>query len=78
MSIILDKITKTYGKQIIVDNVSLEIQTGELFVLLGASGSGKSTLLRLIAGLLPADCGRVSLDGRDVTNLPPQKRVPAV
>ena len=74
MSIILDKITKTYGKQIIVDNVSLEIQTGELFVLLGASGSGKSTLLRLIAGLLPADCGRVSLDGRDVTNLPPQAR----
>ncbi|MBA3872066.1 MAG: ABC transporter ATP-binding protein [Anaerolineae bacterium] len=74
MSIKLDKITKTYGKQVIVDNVSLEIQTGELFVLLGASGSGKSTLLRLIAGLLPADCGHVSLDGRDVTNLPPQER----
>lgn len=74
MSIILDKISKTYDKQIIVDNVSLEIQTGELFVLLGASGSGKSTLLRLIAGLLPADSGRVWLDGRDVTDLPPQIR----
>ncbi len=74
MSIILDNITKTYDKQVIIDNVSLEIQTGELFVLLGASGSGKSTLLRLIAGLLPADYGRVSLDGRDVTDLPPQER----
>jgi ABC-type Fe3+/spermidine/putrescine transport system ATPase subunit len=74
MSIILDNISKTYGKQTIVDRISLEIQTGELFVLLGASGSGKSTLLRLIAGLIPADGGRVSLDGRDVTDLPPQAR----
>jgi len=74
MSILLDNITKTYGKQKIVENVSLEIQTGELFVLLGASGSGKSTLLRMIAGLLPVDCGRISLDGRDVTDLPPQVR----
>ena len=74
MSIILDNVTKTYGKQTIVDNVSLEIKTGELFVLLGASGSGKSTLLRMIAGLLPADNGSVSLDGRDVTDLPPQAR----
>jgi sulfate transport system ATP-binding protein len=74
MSILLDNLTKSYDKQVIVDHVSIEIQTGELFVLLGASGSGKSTLLRLIAGLLPADCGSVSLDGRDVTNLPPQER----
>jgi sulfate/thiosulfate transport system ATP-binding protein len=74
MSIILVDLTKTYGKQTVVNHVSLEIQTGELFVLLGASGSGKSTLLRLIAGLAFPDAGRVALEGRDVTDLPPQAR----
>ncbi len=74
MSIILDNVRKVYGSQTIVDDISLEIQTGELFVLLGASGSGKSTLLRLIAGLLPADGGQVSLDGRNVTTFTPQER----
>src|SRR5512145_1580015 len=74
MSIVLENVTKSYGQQRVVDQLSLEIETGELFVLLGASGSGKSTLLRLIAGLLPLDAGRILLDGRDVTHLPPQVR----
>ena len=74
MSIVLENVTKAYGQQPVVDRLSLEIETGELFVLLGASGSGKSTLLRLIAGLLPLDAGRIALDGRDVTQLPPQAR----
>jgi len=42
-------------------------------VLLGTSGSGKSTLLRLIAGLTVPDSGRITLHGRDVTDLPPQR-----
>jgi sulfate transport system ATP-binding protein len=58
----------------VVHEVSLEVATGELFVLLGPSGSGKSTLLRLIAGLAEADAGRIVLQGRDVTELPPQRR----
>jgi sulfate transport system ATP-binding protein len=74
MSIVLDKLVKRYGGQLIVDDVSLEIQKGELFVLLGASGSGKSTILRIIAGLVPLDSGRVVLEGTDVTFLPPQRR----
>ncbi len=74
MSIVLNDLYKAYGKQIVVDHVSLEIETGELFVLLGASGSGKSTLLRIIAGLIPLDSGRVELDGRDVTGWSPQGR----
>src|SRR5215470_9228212 len=74
MSIKLDNVSKIYGTEKIVKDISLEIETGELFVLLGASGSGKSTLLRLIAGLIQPDSGRIELDGRDVTDLPPQVR----
>lgn len=74
MSIKLDSITKKYGKQAVVDQVSAEIKSGELFVLLGASGSGKSTILRMIAGLTELDGGRIWLHDRDVTHLPPQKR----
>jgi sulfate/thiosulfate transport system ATP-binding protein len=74
MSIVLDRVRKSFGTQPIVRDISLNIEAGELFVLLGASGSGKSTLLRLIAGLIEVDAGRISLDGRDVTHLPPQQR----
>jgi sulfate transport system ATP-binding protein len=74
MSITLENVSKRYAGQTIVDRVSLQVATGELFVLLGASGSGKSTVLRLISGLLPPDEGVIRLGGRDVTPLPPQKR----
>jgi ABC-type Fe3+/spermidine/putrescine transport system ATPase subunit/nucleotide-binding universal stress UspA family protein len=74
MSIVLENVSKRYAGQTIVDHVSLEVQTGELFVLLGASGSGKSTILRLISGLLPPDEGVIRLGGRDMAGLPPQKR----
>ncbi|HVY60599.1 MAG TPA: ATP-binding cassette domain-containing protein, partial [Planctomycetota bacterium] len=74
MSIVLDRIVKRYDGSNVVDECSLEIADGELFVLLGASGSGKSTILRLIAGLLPLDGGQVLLHGRRVDELPPQKR----
>jgi sulfate transport system ATP-binding protein len=74
MSIVLDRLGKRFGSQSVVSRVSLEIEDGELFVLLGASGSGKSTVLRLIAGLTVPDEGRIHLRGRDVTDLPPQER----
>jgi heme ABC exporter ATP-binding subunit CcmA len=74
MSIQLEAINKSYGAQRVVRDVSLNIESGELFVLLGASGSGKSTLLRLIAGLLLPDSGRIMLNDRDVTTLSPQQR----
>jgi ABC-type Fe3+/spermidine/putrescine transport system ATPase subunit/nucleotide-binding universal stress UspA family protein len=74
MSIVLQDLVKTFGTNTIVDHVSLEIHDGELLVLLGPSGSGKSTILRIIAGLIPADQGRVWLHGRDVTDLTPQER----
>src|SRR5712692_8410845 len=74
MSIILEQITKRFGNQWVVDNVSLEVADKELFVLLGSSGSGKSTILRMIAGLSRPTSGQILLHGTDVTNLPPQNR----
>jgi ABC-type sugar transport system ATPase subunit len=57
-----------------VAGVDLEVLEGELMVLLGPSGCGKSTLLRIVAGIETPTRGRVILDGRDVTDVPPQKR----
>lgn len=74
MSIVLEQLTKRYGGQFVVDNVSLEIADKELFVLLGSSGSGKSTILRMIAGLTDPTSGKILLHGRDVTHLTPQER----
>ncbi|HJQ96958.1 MAG TPA: ATP-binding cassette domain-containing protein [Candidatus Polarisedimenticolaceae bacterium] len=74
MSIALEHVTKRYADHAVVRDVSLEIASGELCVLLGPSGSGKSTILRIIAGLTDPDAGRVLLKGKDVTRLSPQKR----
>ncbi len=74
MSIVLESVTKRYGEQVVVNNVSLEVKDGEFFVLLGSSGSGKTTVLNIIAGLTDADEGKVLLHKRDVTNLPTQDR----
>jgi sulfate transport system ATP-binding protein len=74
MSILLNNISKQYASQTVLDDISLKIEQGELFVLLGASGSGKSTLLRIIAGLTPLDQGQIFFNDTDVTRLAPQKR----
>jgi sulfate/thiosulfate transport system ATP-binding protein len=68
------KIVKRFGAFTALDGVSVDVPTGSLTALLGPSGSGKSTLLRVIAGLEQPDAGDVSLDGEDVTRLPPQSR----
>jgi ABC-type Fe3+/spermidine/putrescine transport system ATPase subunit/nucleotide-binding universal stress UspA family protein len=74
MSIVLEDLTKLYAGNPVVNRVVLEVADGELFVLLGSSGSGKSTILRMIAGLAEIDGGRVLLQGKDVSGLPPAKR----
>ncbi|MFW9935280.1 MAG: ABC transporter ATP-binding protein [Candidatus Thorarchaeota archaeon] len=67
-------ITKTFGEVVAVDDVTIDIDEGELFTLLGPSGCGKTTLLRVVAGFYFPDNGRVMFDDQDITSLPPYKR----
>lgn len=77
-SIKAEKITKRFGDVTALNEVSLEIEPGELFFLLGGSGCGKTTLLRCIAGLEKPTDGHVFFGERDVTDLPPHKREAAM
>jgi len=74
IAISIDALTKRFGSQAALDDVSLRIEPGELFFLLGPSGCGKTTLLRTIAGFVTPDAGKVFFDREDVTSLPPHKR----
>ena len=71
----VDSITVAYGTAApVLDRVSLDVQRGEMVALLGASGCGKTTLLRSIAGFVRPSSGRIVVDGRDITALPPEAR----
>ena len=67
-------ISKHFGSNHVLKQVNLTIEEGEFIVLLGPSGCGKTTLLRAISGLLLPDAGKIILRGRDITNLPTNKR----
>src|ERR687894_2862899 len=70
----LENLSKRSGDLWSLRDVSLEIERGEIFGLLGVSGSGKSTLLRLIAGLDAPNSGTISIGGSEITRLSPEKR----
>lgn len=70
----IDGIRKSFGSSPILKGISLSIQKGEFLTFLGPSGCGKTTTLRIIAGFENLDSGRVFLNGKDVTELPPYKR----
>src|SRR3954451_2045050 len=73
-AIVLDAVSKQFGDHAAVRDVNLSIRDGEFFSLLGPSGCGKTTTLRMIAGFVEPDEGRILLQGRDVTTVPPNKR----
>jgi len=72
--IVLDNVTKRFGRTVAVCDMSFRVEQGKFVVLLGPSGCGKSTVLRLIAGLEEVSEGRILIDGKDVTALGPDKR----
>jgi putrescine transport system ATP-binding protein len=67
-------VSRRYGEVRAVDDVSLEVPTGEIFCLLGASGSGKTTLLRLLAGFETPSQGEIFIAGRRMNDVPPYRR----
>ena len=70
----IKRIVKQYGDVFAVDDVSLNIEKGEIFALLGSSGCGKSTLLRMLAGFERPTAGQIVLEGQDIVGLAPYER----
>lgn len=69
-----DNVTKSFGSHVAVDNLNLSVEAGKFVTLLGPSGCGKSTTLRMLGGFDMPTSGRILLNGRDVTRVPPNKR----
>ena len=70
----LEHISKSFDGEIVLDDLNLSIKENSFVTLLGPSGCGKTTTLRIIGGFVQADTGRVIFDGKDISNLPPNKR----
>ena len=72
--IVIEGVSKAYGDFTAVDNVNLQIYKGEMFALVGGSGCGKTTLLRMLAGFARQTAGSISIDGTEMTDVPPHER----
>jgi|SRR5690625_1592840 len=67
-------LSKRYRRRVVVDDAAVEISSGEVVGLLGPNGAGKTTCFYMIVGLVPADAGKIELDGEDITGLPMHER----
>jgi putrescine transport system ATP-binding protein len=70
----IENVTRKFGDFVAVNDVSLEVERGEIFCLLGGSGSGKTTLLRMLAGFETPSSGKIYIDGQDMSGIPPYDR----
>ncbi len=70
----IQSVSKSFGEKTVLENVSLDIEAGERFILLGRSGCGKTTLLRLLAGFATPDRGEIKIEGQDMLHLPVERR----
>lgn len=70
----LEHISKSFDGEIVLDDLNLSIKENSFVTLLGPSGCGKTTTLRIIGGFVQVDSGRVIFDGKDISNIPPNKR----
>ncbi len=70
----ISNVTKSFPDKVVLDDVSLSVKQGEFLTILGPSGCGKTTLLRLIAGFNSASSGKILIDGKDMTSVPPHER----
>lgn len=66
----LEGVTKTFGGLTAVNNVDLTVEQGQIYSLIGPNGAGKTTLFNLISAVLPPTAGRITFEGRDITNIP--------
>jgi branched-chain amino acid transport system ATP-binding protein len=71
----VENVSRSFGSLVAVDNVSMQVEAGELRAIIGPNGAGKTTFFNLISGLFPPTAGRILLDGRDITGLKPTQRV---
>lgn len=78
MALVIQNLYKSFEGYVALDRINLSIENAEFVCLLGPSGCGKTTLLRIIAGLLSCDGGKITLDDRDLVNVPARKEVLAL
>ncbi len=70
----IENLSKSYGDKVVVSDINLSMEQGELLCLLGASGSGKSTILKAIGGFIDIDSGSIRLEGREISGLDASER----
>ena len=73
-TLVVKGLQKSYGKRLVVRDVSLQVERGEVVGLLGPNGAGKTTSFYMIVGLVPSDAGTIDINGNDVTSLPIHRR----